>query len=169
MFVTPEEIMNQSALDDRSRLIIVSNSKYIETPGLLWVDAVSIDGVNIPLEDERPMYEMAPAAGDALGPVSVKSVPVPMVQVMDVPTLGTVLARSQYSNFGEWQIGSRVIVTGEWAERPVDTFVPASDIDAVQAEKQDLEKEMLLLEAENKKLKAALERSQKAAAKGAGK
>lgn len=126
----------RTALDPRAREIIVDDVRRVAVNGLLEVDQILIDGIDLPMTDLRPVVKQDPGKE----PETVM-IEMPIVTVSDLPGFGRCLIRSVLSNDGNWQLGSKVVVIGEWAEGPQERFVSSLDVDGVVAKKdQEIKK-----------------------------
>lgn len=106
---------------------MVANPMRVEVPGCIELLRVFVDGVELPLEEDRNFSRQ-----DLGKEPSMVAMPVPLVSLEHVDPYGTCLVRSLYSNDGLWQVGSTVVVVGEWDEGAEETFVSSS----VVAEKE---------------------------------
>lgn len=126
----PKALDPATELNPRSRKITVTHQDYVLIDGCLELEHVLIDGIEIPMTDMRAFSKQDPGKE----PEMVLA-PVPLLSVQDVPGVGRCLLRSIFSNHGQWQIGSTLIVTGEWAEGPEEHFVSNLAMMPVLAEK----------------------------------
>lgn len=151
-------IDSELALNERARTFTVDNERFIAVPGLSNIEACFIDGVEIPLTQERPFWEEKP--GKEAEPVMHE---VPMLQLSDVPDVGTVLVRAVWSNNGIWQIGSKVVIVGDWTELPDEQFVSSVKVDTEMAKK---DAEIAALKAQLNQVSKATENETKKGGKG---
>lgn len=128
-FPTLSEQSPSLELNENARKFKVTNESYLEVPGLLEVETVFLGHVELPLTSTRPFARQEPGKE-----VDMVETEVPMLQLSDMPDVGTVLLRSIWSNDGKWQLGTEVVVVGKWDESadPKD-FVPQTELDKAKA------------------------------------
>lgn len=120
----------RTAMDPRAREIVIDDVRRVPVNGLLEVDKILIDGVELPLTDLRPVIKQ-----DAGKEPETVMIEMPIVTVSDLPGFGRCLIRSVLSNDGNWQLGSKVVVIGEWEEGPQESFVSSLDVNQDLAKK----------------------------------
>lgn len=128
MFPTAPDI--EQVMDETARAFVVGDDGLLVVPGLVQVAGVTIDGVDLPLEEERFFAEQ-PLGKE----VTTVCRSVPMIELGDLPGVGPVLRRAIWSNNGVWQPGSQVVVRGTWDDEPVEEFVSSKDVDELARER----------------------------------
>lgn len=93
------------------RTFIADGTGTIELPGCKRVDAVYLNGLDIPRTTTRNFLKHDP--GKALDQQTVE---IDHWVFMEDPTGMPVLHRSHLSNDGIWQAGAKVMVEGEWED-----------------------------------------------------
>lgn len=145
------------ALDPNGREFIVDDVRRVVINGCRSVDRVFIDGTEIPFTEFRPMAKQDPGKE-----VEMVLVEMPLLAIQDVPEAGRCLVRSVLSNDGNWQLGAKVVVIGDWEDGPGEHFVSSHEvlpiladkdatIAALQKENDDLKAQAKAKEAEGKK------------------
>lgn len=114
----PRALDPRIILDPRTREIQITNNQYVLVDGLNAIERILIDGIEMPMESMRPFWKQDPGKEE-----EVVMSPVPILTVQDVPGVGKCLLRSIFSNHGEWQVGSRLMITGDWNEGPEEQFM----------------------------------------------
>lgn len=97
--------------DPRARKIVADNPNFIQAPGLVRLEKVYLQGVEIPLEESRPVWMREIGREE----VAIRTT-MPLLSVSDHPEHGTVIYRAELSNDGRWPVGADIYVIGDWAE-----------------------------------------------------
>lgn len=108
----------------------VTDPKKLKVPGLVELEGVIIDGVNLPIMEDRPFQQAVEPGAEP----TVTYEPVYMVMHCYSEEDGPFLERQVFSNNGEWQVGSKVKVAGTWDEAP-ESFVSSLDVAELESSK----------------------------------
>lgn len=160
-FPTLSEQKPDLHLNENARTIRVTNENYLAAPGLRKVETVFLGHVELPPVSTRPFSKQELGKEEEMVDTEV-----PMLQLGDMPDIGTVLLRSIWSNDGKWQVGTDVTVIGEWDESddPKD-FVPQTELDSTKKALDAANAEIAKLKADaDAKAKAEAEAAKKAKA-----
>lgn len=136
MFPLSDKISASAFFDERTKAFTVSDARIVCVPGLTKLDAVEIDGVPMPFTDLRNFAKLDPGKEP-----EVVQQEMPIVELRYADEVGPFLARSVFSNDGVWQIGSSVVVRGDWDEDP-ETFTSSIDLASKDAEIEKLKAEL---------------------------
>lgn len=129
-------------LGGETRIFVVEDPYIVKVPGLATLTGVMIDGIRLPLTEDRPFQKVPKDKEPETVYVSMT-----MVELRYSDENGAHLIRSEFSNDGKWQVGSTLVVGGEWDDDP-ESFVSSIDV----AEK---DAEIAKLKSENAALKKA--------------
>lgn len=113
----PRQLEPALALEG-ARPFTVTSPTRIEVPGCTFVHRVFVDGAEMPVEEDRMFAVEKKGKEPEMVPHTV-----PLCSLEHVEGHGTCLVRSLYSNDGLWQVGSTVVVVGEWDSDAEETFV----------------------------------------------
>jgi hypothetical protein len=122
-------------LGGEPRVIKIEDPFIVKVPGLQTLTGVSIDGVRLPLVEDRPFQQCRP---DKEPETTYEKMV--MVELRYSEEEGAHLIRSEFSNDGRWQVGSTLVVAGEWDDNP-ESFASSIDLEEKDAEIAKLKKE----------------------------
>ncbi len=122
------KIQTSEELGGETRIFVVEDPFIVKVPGLTTLTGVMIDGIRLPLVEDRPFQQVKPDKE----PETVYE-PMTMVELRYSDEDGPHLIRSEFSNDGRWQVGSTLVVGGEWDDNP-ETFASSIDLEEKDAE-----------------------------------